>query len=226
MRKLISAFAALLVITGGWFVIWRSMMADDVAQIEATIHHHYEAIKATTPTATFKADAVYATGFPFSFRVAVHRPTLTQIWSGESYALSFEKIELEKVNGGEGRYRVLAPAEFDAMYATEGKAPERYHVTMNEVPNLLLRATGDSARCSPLPGAARCEAKPTDPLISFAAQLPSKLILKVMLNDQSKQIGFDFMPINIPLFLAIPTDVSHPLQIFVGMLREAMVFQK
>lgn len=226
MRKLILIAVAVLFATGGWFVVWRSLMADDVAQVKTTLEHHYRAIKAVTPSATLKADDVYATGFPFHFRVAVHRPTLTQIWGGESYAVSFEKIELEKVNDGEGRYRVLAPAEFDAMYAVEGKAPERYRIVLSEVPAVLLRATGDSARCSPLPGAVRCEAKPTDPLISMAAQMPRKLILKVTLNEQSKQIGFDFMPMNLPLFMPIPATAAQPLQLFVGMLREAMVFQK
>lgn len=200
MRRLALALITLLVVTGGWFFLWKSMMSDDVALVEAAVKHHYETIKAATPTATFKVDGIYATGFPFKFRVAVHRPTLTQIWGGESYAVSFEKIELEKTND---RYRVIVPAQLDTMYAKDGNAPERFHITLNEVPALLLRG------------------KENGPLTEFAPQLPRKLVLDVELNGQTKQIGFDFMPLNIPVFMPIPADVSRPLQIFVGMLREA-----
>ena len=226
MKKFLILCVTILVLITAWFFTWRSMMADDVAQVRATIAHHNAAIRANTPTANFKADEVYATGFPFRFRVAVARPTLTQIWGEESFAVSFEKIELQQINSGEGRYRVHAPATFDAIYAKAGMAPERYRIALNEVPAILLRATADSARCSPMPGARRCTSTPTDPLISFAAQLPRSLVLDVTLNGQTRQIGFAFMPMNIPVFMPIPANVSHPLQIFVGMLREAMVFQK
>ena len=205
MRCLMIAITIFLIVIGGWFVAWRSMMADDVALVQASIKHHSGTIKAATPTANFKVDGIAATGFPFRFRVALHRPTLTQIWDGESYAVSFEKIELEKSGN---RYRVIAPAQMDAMYAKSGSAPERYRITLNEVPALLLKAK-----------------EGREPFTEFAAQLPRKLVLDVELNGQTKQIGFDFMPLNIPVFMPMPADVGRPLQIFVSMLREAMVFQ-
>lgn len=206
MRKLLVAILLLLVAAGGWFFLWRSMMADDVAQVEATIKHHYDTIKATTPSATLKADAVYATGFPFQFRVAVHRPTLTQVWGSESYAVSFEKIELSRVNAS--RFKVIAPATFDAMYAIVGGAPEQYRVTLNESPQLWL------------------EGKAGEALTQYGVVLPKKLVLDVGFNNQTKQIGFDF-PVQLPapVFAPIPADVSNPLQIFIAMLREAMIFQ-
>lgn len=202
MRSLIIIVALLLVATGGWFVAWKSLMADDVARVQAGITHRYEAIKAVSPHTTFKVDGVYATGFPFTFRVAVHRPTLTQIWGGESYAISLEKLELTRVN--DQRFEVLAPAEFDSMYAKDGQAPEQYRIRLNEVLSPWLEGQGDG-------------------FTKYGVQLPKKLVLDVTLNGQTKQIGFDF-PLSLPYSADIPADASRPLQIFVGMLREAMVY--
>lgn len=205
MHRILFVVAVFAIALGAWYFAWRGIMASDVAQVEATIEYHYRAIKEQTPTATFKADGVKATGFPFGFRVLVHRPTLTQVWGKESYAVSFEWMELERKNATD--YRVIAPNTFDAMYAIEGAAPEKYALNASELPSILLRAEGEE-----------------DPLLRFAAQMPKKLVLDVSLNGQTKQIGFDFLSVPIPFFTPLPTNVSYPLQIFVGMLREAMVF--
>lgn len=225
MKKTVLFLSVFLILTAGWFVVWKSLMAPQVAQVKASIDHHYRAIKAQTPTATLKADAVYATGFPFGFRVAVERPTLTQIWGRESYAVSLPRVELSRVDAGQGRYRVALPATFDAMYAENGKAPEKYIVTLHAVPTVLLRAQGDSRACPNLPGAQACAPVDEDaPLISYAAQLPAQLVLDVALNGQRKQIGFVLPSLGVPVFFAIPATAAQPLQLFVGMLREAMVF--
>lgn len=225
MRSFIFIASAILLATAAWFFTWRSLMADDVAQVRASIDHHYQAIKAQNATTTLKADEVYATGFPFGFRVAVARPTLTQVWGRDTYAISLDRVELENVNTAEGRYRVTLPAKFDAMYATSGQAPERYRITLNEVLAVLLRAQADSQRCPNFPGSRPCAATaPTDPLISFAAQLPARLVLDATLNGNTKQIGFNLTPIAVPIFITIPADADQPLQRFVGMLREALVY--
>ena len=221
MRKAVYAAVILLLLGGAWFAIWHRMMAGPVAQVEATIAHHHTAIKAITPSATFKADGVHASGFPFAFRVTVERPTLTQIWGDETFAVSVPSLELPRVDTGEGRYRVRMPATFEALYARPGLPPEQFEITPDAMPAILLRAAGDSRACSNLPGARACTVQPTDPLISFAVQLPASLILKVERNGEAKQIGFRFVPLNLPVFAAIPGDVTRPLQIFVGMLREA-----
>lgn len=209
MRSLIIAIVVVLVAIGGWFVAWKSMMAADVAHVEASIKHRYEAIKAVSPHTTFKVDGVYATGFPFKFRVAVHRPTLTQIWGGETYAISFEKIELDVASDNQSLYRFKSPREFDAMYAKDGSAPEQYRIALSDAARISLQSDA-----------------PGGPLTRYAAQLPQKLVLDVTLNGQTKQIGFDFpFALPMPIFTTIPADASRPLQIFVGMLREAMVFQ-
>jgi hypothetical protein len=226
MRKAIYAISACVLLVAGWYFLWTQMMTADVARVKASIDHHYQRIKTAERYVTLKADDVYATGFPFGFRVAVARPTLSQVWGTQSYAVSFEKIELESTGGDDGRYRVIAPSTFDAMYAEDGKAPEKYRVSVNAMPGLLLRAGGNSRECPNLPGAKRCEPVAEDaPLNAYAVQLPSNLVLDVSLYGRTQKIGFNFMPINLPIFQTIPDRMSGPLTLFVGMLREALVFQ-
>lgn len=226
MRNVAYAFSACVLLVAGWYLIWSHLMAGDVARVKASIDHHYQRIKTAERYVTLKADEVYATGFPFGFRVAVARPTLSQVWGTQSYAISFDHIELEKVGDDDGRYRVIAPSSFDAMYAEEGKAPEKYRVSVNAMPGLLLRAAGSSRECPNLPGTKRCEPVADDaPLNAYAVQLPSNLVLEVSLNGKTQKIGFNFMPINLPIFQTIPDRMSGPLTIFVGMLREALVFK-
>lgn len=202
MRSLIIGLGLLLVVTGGWFVTWKSMMADDVAFIESAVKQRYDIIKAVSPHTTFKVDAVYATGFPFKFRVAVHRPTLTQISNGKTYAISFDKMELARAS--DARFDVFVPQAFDAMYAKAGAAPEQYRISLNEVPPIWLEGEKGA-------------------LTKYGVLLPRKLLLDVALNGKSSKIGFDF-PLALPISANIPADASAPLQIFVGMLREAMVY--
>ena len=205
MRKLLIILAVVLAAMGGWYVAWKNIMADDVAQVKASIAHHAQAIRSVSHTAVFKADDVYATGFPFSFRVAVHRPTLTQVWGNESYAVSFEKIKLRRSD--DARFEVDAPVAFNAMYAQVGKAPEQYRVKLNEMPTIWVASEGSG------------------PFTQYGSLLPKKLVLDVTLDGRTEQIGFDFL-MPLPMKAPIPADVSRPLQIFVGMLREALVFQR
>lgn len=227
MRRVVIFISVFLLGAAAWFLTWRSIMAGQVAQVQASIDHHHRAIKARSQAVTLKADEIYATGFPFGFRVAIARPTLTEIWNKETYAISLERVELERVNRDEGRYRVQLPSAVDAIYAADGQAPERYRIVLNNVPAVLLRAQADSRQCPNFPGSRPCDASaPTAPLISFAAQLPAQLVLDASLNGKSQKIGFSFTPAPLPIFLPIPADAAHPLEIFVGMLREALVFRR
>lgn len=237
MRIAIISISVLLSAIAGWYLLWSQLMAGDVARVKASIDYHYQRIKTAERYVTLKADDVYATGFPFGFRVAVARPTLSQVWGRESYAVSFKKIELESMGGDDARYRVITPATFDALYAEEGKAPEKYRVALNKVPGLQLAAQIPSPlggglgwgrnKAMPHPDNAPLPASPLqgEELKYFAVQLPRNLVLEVSLNGKTQQIGFNFMPINLPIFQTIPDRMSGPLTLFVGMLREALVFQ-
>jgi hypothetical protein len=227
MTKLKYALPALLIAFALWYGAWRALMAPQVAQVKASIAHHDAAIRAINRSASLRADGVSPAGFPFGFRVRVARPTLAEIWSKVSYAVSFESVELERVNTKEGRYRLILPDTVEAIYAEDGKAPERYVVKASTVPAVLLRATESSSRCPNIPGVKPCPpAADGAPLISFAVSLPSQLTLDASMSGQTKQIGFTFIAMEIPVFHAIPSNLSRPLQLFVGMLREALVFKR
>lgn len=201
-------FAAIaLLLVAAWFGIWHSMVAADVARIKASIDYHYHTIKAAQPHVTFKADDVYATGFPFRFHVAVDRATLSQIIGKESYSVSLPRVELS--GDAKGGYRVLLPLEFDALYAAEGIAPERYQITLHEAPGVVLRAQKEGA-----------------PLTEMVVQLPRLLGFYAALNDKAEAIGFPGLSLPMPLIIPIPADPSRELQLFVGMLREALVYNR
>jgi hypothetical protein len=225
VRKLIVILIIFLAVTFGWYVAWRAMLSADVARVKTSIAFQDQRFKTVNRFITFKANAVQPSGFPFHFRVVVKRPTLTMISGQETYAVSVDEISLTPVDSGQGRYRVSAPATVDALYAVSGGALENYRVTLSSVPALLLRAQGDSRECMDMPGSASCADVAADaPLISFAVQMPASLTLHATLNSDSRDIGFTFTPLNIPLFATIPANIDGPLQIFVGMLREALVY--
>ena len=133
---------------------------------------------------------------------------------------------LTPVDAVQGRYRVALPNHIDALYATDGAAPESYTVTMDAVPSLLLRAQGDSRVCSDLPGMGTCAPVTADaPLISYALQLPASITLHMALGGETRDVKFAAPAFNVPLFLPIPAEIDGPLGLAIGVLREALVFK-
>ena len=213
--------------TLAWFGYWYTSLSDDVARVRMSLHYHGEQFKSTNRYVTFKADGVGRSGFPFTSQVRIKRPTLSMVWGKETFAISLPELVLENVDARQARYRVALPQTFDALYAIDGAAPEHYEITLNTVPKLLVRAQGNSTRCPDLPGMTHCQVPAADtPFLSFAASLPALLQLNVALNGASKSIEFRNTAIAVPVFYDVPNDASSALMLFVGMLREAMVYQK
>lgn len=214
-----------VVLTLVWFVIWYVSLSDEVAQVKASIAHHNTELHKANPLANFKAASVSRGGFPFAFTVKVVRPTLTMIWNDETFAVSIPSVALSKTQASEGRYRFEPVTYLEALYAKSGQPPEQYKVTLNAAPKLAVRAIGNSAQCSNLPGMRSCpQPEKHAPFISAAASLPALLQLTVTLDDKSKTIEFKNTEMNMPVFFTIPADSSRALVLFVGMLREAMVY--
>jgi hypothetical protein len=227
MKKFLTVLAILIALVGAYYAYWRSTLSDHVARVEATIVHHNEEFRKHNRWITLKADSVEPAGFPFKAKLRVDRPTLTFVWGKETYGASFPYIELQPRNERSGSYDVLYPVPLEAVYAADGKAPEEYSVELVTPMPVILRAQGDSRACPNLPGTQPCkQVGATDPLISFAAQLPHKMVLKVGYLDDSSEIGFETVPLPVQVFMAIPKEADRPLQVFVNMLREAMIFQK
>jgi len=227
MKKLLTIFALLLILTTAYYGVWRTMLADDVARIEATIAYHNTEFRKANRWVTLKADSVTASGFPFRARVMVKRPTMTFVWGEETYGVSLPWAELSLSDAASGTYAVTYSPTVEAVYAKSGQGPEEYIVTPRETLAVLLRAQGDSRQCSGFPGAARCAEVPADaPLISYAVQLPSSLTITMELNGKAKDASFKMIALNMPIYQKIPAEMDHAVHLFVGVLREALVFQK
>ncbi|MEV9280688.1 hypothetical protein AB0165_29690, partial [Klebsiella variicola] len=90
------------------------------------------------------------------------------------------------------------------------------------LPQLALRATGDSNACSPFPGGKPCAAVAADaPLVSYALGLPGRLVVHVVRGADARDIGFDGVALTVPVFMSIPTNIGNTLEIAVNVLREA-----
>lgn len=222
MHPILKLCVGLLGLAALWFAAWYVLLTPDVARVGASIAYHDGQFKTVNRFVTFKAESVGRSGFPFHFRVKVTRPALTMIYGQETYGISTSEVTLESVNKDEGRYRLNLPNLLQAVYAKDGALPEQYTVTLSPVPPVLFRAAGDSNACSPFPGRAACPAVAADaPLISYAIAYPNRLQLHVTRGNDTRDIGFDLVPLQVPLFFPIPKDIDGTLEIAVNVLREA-----
>lgn len=229
MRSALTIAGGLLALLLVWFAIWFVMMRPHVARIEASLKYQNEQQKiygAFKPILNIKYDDVYATGFPFRFEVAVVRPTLSMIYVNETYAVSFPQVTLSSSDSALGRYRVNVPATIEAFYAKDGGVPEHYTATARPVPDLLLSAQAADVKCGPLTGKACSPVAADAPIVSYAVGLPKAIQLHMVLNGKTRDVHFPIAPVEIklPIFRTIPNDLSTPLEIFVNILREGLVF--
>lgn len=207
-----------------WYGAWSAIVAPDVARVKASVAHHYTQLRTANRNVSLEADAVEAAGFPFAFNVRVTRATLSMVDGDETFAVSIPSLTLQTTDSSQGTYRVALPATVEALYAKNGAAPEHYSVTMDRVPKLSLSAKDAKQACGPLAGKP-CEDVAADaPLISYAVGLPSRIVLHMQLGAKSRDAAFDLIAIDVPIYQEIPTSMSSPLQLFVGILREALVF--
>lgn len=223
MRQLVYALLCVFALVAIWYGGWRWIVSGDVARVKASIAYQNQQFKTANRYVVFKADSVEPIGFPLHFKVRVVRPTLSMVSGKETFAVSFPKMLLVPEDAAQGRYELKLWREFEALYAVDGQAPENYRITMDAKPHIQVRAQGNSKQCGGLVGGNPCDPVASDaPLVSYTASLPESIILHVTLNDEVREIRFDAMPVNVPLFLDIPKSVDRPLEIFVRMLREAV----
>ena len=63
------------------------------------------------------------------------------------------------------------------------------------------------------------------PFTRFALGLPASIRLHLALGAESREVSFALIPLTIALYQPIPTTLNQPLEIFVRMLREALVYR-
>lgn len=225
MRQLLKIFGVIFAITALWLTVWMLMMRADVARVKASITHHNEAFRTANTYVNFKADDVYATGFPFRFQVVVARPTLSMVDGDESFSVSFARVLLTPTDAGQGRYHVELPREVEALYGKNGTAPEHYFVVADIVPQLSLSAADSKKPCGPMVGKACVDVAADAPIISYAVGFAPSITLSMTLNGETRAANFPLPPIPVPVFQPIPSAVAGSLQLFVGVLREALVYK-
>lgn len=227
MKKPVLIGLVLLAVLSVWYLVWRSMLAEDVARVKASIEYQNHQFREKNRWITFKADKVRPSGFPFHARVRIVRPTLTFVWKDETYGASFPWMDLSARDADAGSYEVTYASHLEAVYAKSGQAPEEYKVTPKEPVAVLVRAQGDSRACPNLPGSKPCAAVgAADPLISYAVKIPAIFTITMEKDGATKDATFKLIPVAIPIYQKIPAEMDRPLELFVNILREAMVFQK
>lgn len=199
-------------------------MAADVARVKASIDYHYQQLRSQSRIMSFEADSVAASGFPFAFNIRVVRATLSMVDGDETFAVSIPALTMASSDSGQGIYRVMLPSAMEALYAKNGSAPEHYVVTADEMPKLNLSAADASKPCGPIVGTPCVDVAEDAPLISFAVGLPKSITLRLQLADKTRDARFEMPAIHVPIYQPIPNDLTRPLQLFVGVLREALVF--
>jgi hypothetical protein len=224
MRKLLQAALLALVLAGVWYGIWSWQMAGDVARVKASISYQYTHLRERNQTTSLEADEVFATGFPFRYGIGIKRPTLSMVDGDETFAVSIPFVTLELVDRAQGTYRVDLPASVQALYAKNGRAPEHYDVTPDTMPEVHLSAADASKPCGFMIGAPCPDVAKDAPLISYQVNMPKTLMLHMQLGDEAKDASFGPFLLSAPVNRPIPQDMSGPLQLFIGILREALVF--
>lgn len=210
MKKLLLLILLLLAILGGWYATWRSGMGGHIDRVEATIAQLNQRYKTPRYRATIEYAAIKPSGFPFSRSITITSPRINMIEGRETYSIGLSHATLTYEDETQGRYRLRVSPETQALYAIEGSAPEHYRVSVSGMPGLWLRAgegEGDVA-----------------PLAQIGFQLAAETMLKAQLGDKTRDIAFRQMAFPKPLFIDIPGDIAYPVSIYVGMLREALVF--
>lgn len=205
MKILFYFLCAVTVVGVGY---WYVESGKVVAQTEQSIVHWRKEFQARQPNIRIQYDDISRAGFPFSPAARIGQPTLSTVSGNESFAVGFETVTLVRI--GAGSYRVETPDSARAVYAVTGEAPEEYLIGWSVAPKLYVRTKTADA-----------------PFAEYGVQLPQSLLLIPTLNGASEKIAFNFSPLLTvrPIYAPIPQEVAYPLQIFVGMLREALVFK-
>lgn len=195
-----------LVLTVVSYATWMWMMADKVAQVKATITYHNQRLKSVTPNMVLKADDVSATGFPFNSRVRIKQLSLSMIEGKETYLIRFSRVYVSRVKRGAN---LVFGTEFDALYATDGVAPEHYHVLLSDAPGVVISTD---------------ESLPQAPYTHYRLFLPLQMHMAITLNGQQKEASFMLPPQDPLVEKQIPANVERSLWMMVSVLREAMIY--
>ena len=219
MRSRLVVIATLLMLLGS-AINWYISVQKAHAHIEMSLLHWRQEFKKTNPNTRIQFDGMHFSGFPLSTKIVLVNPALSTIVGNESFAIGFTEAALVE-SGAEGFYTLVVPENKGrAVYAVNGSAPEEYRVSWDNTVQIMFTAydkTGVKPRLVN-----------TLPISDIRLILPEKLLLTAQLGTKSQPIRFDYPEIQrraIGMERAVPADVTPLLQLSLGVLREALVFQ-
>lgn len=222
MRLALSIACVCLVALAAWYIKWSVSMEPHIARVEHTIDAYNQRFKTNAYRATLKANAIYASGFPFRRTVVIDTPNIAMVWHNETYAIEAQYLKLHFEDVSQGRYSIGLPAEIQALYATPNAVPEAYKVSITTPPSLWLRVKDTPFTCK----AAECLAPAEAIFKEVGIQPHGSMLLSATLNGRNEHISFALQPIPKPYFMALPDDPSRAISVSVSMLREALVFNQ
>lgn len=213
MKRLIILLLIALAILGAWYMSWKNGMSSHIGLIERSIAEANQRYKTNAYRATIEHGAIHASGFPFKRAVRVEAPSITMIYGKETYAIRLPELYFTLEDELLRSFQLTLPSQATALYAIEGKAPENYSIDISGVPQVWMRVFGVHSKVPP-----------NVTLREVGFQLPPEIMLNATLGDRTEKIAFRQMALPRPIFMKIPADISRPTYLFVGMLREALVF--
>lgn len=198
-------------------VQWYLATSDAKAHVEMSLKHWQQQFKQTNRHFQIRWDGIEIRGAPFTHEVVLINPTFSMISGNVSYALGARELSL--IESSAGNYALSFPDKAGrAAYAESGSMPEEYQFAWDNALTVQLFARDANHKISQ-----------QEPVSHIIALLPESLILTATLADKRQKISFNYREwqrVAIAQERPIPSDISGSLQIFVGMLREALVFQK
>jgi hypothetical protein len=223
-----ACIAAVVLGLGAMVVHWHLNSAVMLKHVEMSVHQQRELFKHANPNVRIQYNAIERAGFPLTPSVRVLKPTFSVVQGQESYAVGFDEAVLTRV-GKTLHYDVEIIGEAHAVYAVPGHAPEQYVIRLNAQPKVQLvayDAANKAIRCVPMRACAKTGTV-AEAFNMYGMKLPEVLVFTARLGKKSRDIRFD-IPAPLSLLMQekdIPKNIAPALQMAVGVLREALVFQ-
>jgi len=218
-RFLIIAIFALVAL-GVWYASWRSAMSPHVAFVERNIVEANKRYKTPNYRATIEYKSIRPAGFPFGHSVIIEAPSINMIQANETYSIRTDLLRLTFEDANQRRYKLEVPSIVTALYAVANAAPENYSVDVASAPAVWLRVQGDKPGCR----GEQCLPSPDALWKEIGIELPPEILLNAHLGKKTRPISFRQQAYPMPIFIPLPENISRPVFLFVGMLREALVY--
>lgn len=214
MDKFLTFIFGFCVITGlillGLYLRWSGGADEQKAWVLANISHFEQQFTSNTAKVQFQYDSIEVLGFPFSHYVRFYQPALNLRVGAEHFYIALNRMDMMPDGDEQQRYQLEISNEMTVGYKSTGNVQESYRLHVSGLPKLWLQAAEGPAPAH---------------WSEYGVAFTGSLTLDVTNDQKSEKIGFNPMATPIPIWRKIPAHIHYPAQLFVGMLREAMVYR-